>query len=249
MVEETRTPEDNQPVVDPGAVQEPETPAAPSPDEAGPEGEPAKPEIPEKYRGKSVEEIARMHQEAEERMHQATKEASDYRRILESITPMVQNQFAPKEPEQSFDDLYAIDPEKAIQQAITRRAKPFEDRLVRTLVDLDRERTRLRYGEDFEKNKPEVERILQEMPELTYRDNAYETGYLILKGRQSNSVKAQGKEEGKKEAYETIKQKKSAFVEGAGKSVTHTPTDSELMEEAIKTGDWTKVIQSRIFPK
>lgn len=206
-------------------------------------------EVPERYQGKSQEELIKMHQEATKLMHgstqeaaQAKEEAADLRKILETVTPMITTN---KGPEQSFEELYRDDPEKAIQQEIDRRGKPLEGRVIRALVDLDRERTKLRYGEDFERNLPAVEKIFKEMPELTYRPDAYEVGYLILKGRESEKIKAQAIKEGKK----TDTTGDATFVEGAGKKTTSiAPTDSELVEEAKETGNWEEVIKSRLFP-
>ena len=42
----------------------------------------SEPEIPEKYRGKSADEIIKMHQEAEKLMHSSSQESARYRKLL-----------------------------------------------------------------------------------------------------------------------------------------------------------------------
>ncbi len=239
MVTEGNTQKDTQQIADPKAAEETKTSTS-------------TPEIPERYRGKSPEELIKMHEEATRLMHgstqeaaQAKEEAADLRKILETVTPMIAN--ANKGPEQSFEELYATDPEKAIKQEIARRGRPLEGRVFKALVDLDEANCKITYGKDFEKNLPAVKRLLQERPELTQRGNAYETGYLILKGRESEEIRTQALKEGNKATTTT---QAETFVEGAGKKTTPTtPTDSELVAEANETGNWEKVIQSKLFPK
>ena len=83
-------------------------------------------ELPEKYRGKSPLEIARMHQEAEKLMGRQSSEVGELRKIVDDfVNAQLVNQQsqapAAVEPEEEID--FFDDPQKAIDAAITRHPK------------------------------------------------------------------------------------------------------------------------------
>ena len=84
-------------------------------------------ELPEKYRGKSPLEIARMHQEAEKLMGRQSSEVGELRKIVDDfvnaqlVNQQSQAQQAAVEPEEEID--FFDDPQKAIDAAITRHPK------------------------------------------------------------------------------------------------------------------------------
>ncbi len=81
-------------------------------------------EIPEKYQGKSVAEVVRMHQEAEKLLGKQSSEVGDLRKVVDSyittqLSPNEETQEATKVEEVDFFD----DPQKAVQQAIDNHPK------------------------------------------------------------------------------------------------------------------------------
>lgn len=92
-------------------VQEPEV-------ETNPE-----PEIPDKYRNKSVSDIVKMHQEAEKLIGKQAQEVGEVRKLADELLKrelsQKQAQQTPKEEEDFVQRLYE-DPEKAINDAVSK---------------------------------------------------------------------------------------------------------------------------------
>ena len=78
-------------------------------------------EIPEKYQGKSVADIVRMHQEAEKLLGRQSSEVGELRSVVDSyIKTQLDNNKAP-EPDEEID--FFSDPDKAVERAISRHPK------------------------------------------------------------------------------------------------------------------------------
>ena len=80
-------------------------------------------EVPEKYQGKSLEDVVRMHQEAEKLLGRQSSEVGELRRTVDSYiqTQLSAQQQAP-EPEQEDVDFFT-DPEQAVARAIENHPK------------------------------------------------------------------------------------------------------------------------------
>jgi bacterioferritin (cytochrome b1) len=79
-------------------------------------------DIPEKYRGKSVKDIVRMHQEAEKAMGKQGSEVGELRRLVDDyIRAQTISQQAPKVEEEEID--FFENPDAAIQKAIEKHPK------------------------------------------------------------------------------------------------------------------------------
>lgn len=83
-------------------------------------------DVPEKYRGKSAKELAKMHQEAEKALGRQGSEVGELRRLVDdfirSQTSTKQLQQAPaNEPDEEVD--FFADPQKAIDRAIAKHPK------------------------------------------------------------------------------------------------------------------------------
>jgi hypothetical protein len=92
---------------------------APAEEMAGQPEEIAKePDLPEKYRGKSLEEVVRMHQESEKLIGRQAQEVGENRRLLDQFIKqqLESKQEAPPSKAQEID--YFEDPAKAINQAV-----------------------------------------------------------------------------------------------------------------------------------
>ena len=97
--------------------QEQETP------EQEPEPQDTEDDIPDKYKGKSVKDIVRMHQEAERAIGKQGSEVGELRRIVDDFVQaqtVSQKQQAP-EVEEEVD--FFTDPDKAIASAISKHPK------------------------------------------------------------------------------------------------------------------------------
>ena len=76
-------------------------------------------ELPDKYRGKSVEELVRMHQEAEKLLGRQSSEVGELRQVVDSyIQTQLAQQNAPQQEETVDDVDFFTDPEAAVQRAI-----------------------------------------------------------------------------------------------------------------------------------
>ena len=90
----------------------------PSQEESPESNEPAA--VPDKYNGKSLEDVVRMHQEAEKLLGRQSSEVGDLRNVVDSY---INTQLKSQEPEQATHDAdedidFYSDPEKAISRAI-----------------------------------------------------------------------------------------------------------------------------------
>jgi hypothetical protein len=83
--------------------------------------------IPDKYAGKSVQDIVRMHQEAEKLLGRQSAEVGDLRKVVDQyiqtqLTPaQASNHTQQEDPEDEID--FFSDPEKAVQRAIDNHPK------------------------------------------------------------------------------------------------------------------------------
>ena len=87
-----------------------------------PTPEPVEDDLPEKYKGKTAAELARMHQEAEKLLGRQSSEVGELRKVVDSyIQTQLSQQQAPQEPEDEID--FFVDPDKAVARAIERHPK------------------------------------------------------------------------------------------------------------------------------
>ena len=76
-----------------------------------------KPKIPDKYSGKSLEDIVTMHQEAEKLIGRQAQEVGEVRRLADEL---IKQQLAPKQQEPVQENEYDFfeDPKKAVRDAV-----------------------------------------------------------------------------------------------------------------------------------
>lgn len=103
-------------------------------------------DIPEKYRGKSAKEIARMHQEAEKALGRQGSEVGELRRVVDDFIKAQtvthkQQQNAPDTVEDEVD--FFADPEKAVSRAIANHPKIKEAEAVTAQMKLAEASARL----------------------------------------------------------------------------------------------------------
>ena len=94
-----------------------ETPEAEQPQEVS--------NIPEKYRGKSVEDLVQMHQELEKFSGKQSTEVGELRKVVDDyIQTQLSIQQAPQKQQQEYDDVdFFVDPQNAVNRAIDNHPK------------------------------------------------------------------------------------------------------------------------------
>jgi hypothetical protein len=75
-------------------------------------------EVPEKYKNKSLDEIVRMHQEAEKLIGRQAQEVGEVRKLADSLLKQQLETKHDKQPEQAQEIDWFDDPQKAINQAL-----------------------------------------------------------------------------------------------------------------------------------
>jgi hypothetical protein len=75
-------------------------------------------EMPEKYKNKSLDEIVRMHQEAEKLIGRQAQEVGEVRKLADSLLKQQLEAKHDKQPEQAQEIDWYDDPQKAINQAL-----------------------------------------------------------------------------------------------------------------------------------
>ena len=81
-------------------------------------------EIPNKYKGKSAEDLVRMHQEAEKLLGRQSSEVGELRQVVDSyIQTQLSNQQAPQQQETVDEVDFFSDPEEAVRRAIDNHPK------------------------------------------------------------------------------------------------------------------------------
>lgn len=102
---------------DPTQKEESTTPA-PTEEMVGQPEEIAQPELPEKYRGKSLDEIIKMHQEAEKLIGRQAQEVGEVRKLADSLLKQQLEQKHDKQPSKAQEIDWFEDPELAVKQAV-----------------------------------------------------------------------------------------------------------------------------------
>lgn len=83
--------------------------------------EQSKPELPEKYRGKTLEDIVKMHQEAEKMVGRQAQEVGEVRRLADELLRSQLSKPVEKEKPKEID--FFENPQEAIRQAIDNSPK------------------------------------------------------------------------------------------------------------------------------
>ncbi len=93
-------------------------------EQEAPEANPEPDELPDKYKGKTAAELARMHQEAEKLLGRQSSEVGELRKVVDSYIQTQLSQQAPQYEEQQDEDVdFFVDPDKAVARAIERHPK------------------------------------------------------------------------------------------------------------------------------
>ena len=114
--------------------------------------------IPDKYRGKSAEELVRMHQEAEKLLGRQSSEVGELRQVVDSyIQTQLSQQSAPTQQQETVDEVdFFSDPEAAIKNAIDNHPK------IREAEQVNAEYRKTTALSQLKTNHPEMEQILKD---------------------------------------------------------------------------------------
>jgi len=86
--------------------------------------QPEQDELPDKYRGKSPAEIAKMHQEAEKLLGRQSSEVGELRKIVDDfVKAQLEAKTAPEQSTEDEDVDWYLEPEKAVAKAIENHPK------------------------------------------------------------------------------------------------------------------------------
>lgn len=115
-------------------------------------------EIPEKYRGKSAEDLVRMHQESEKLLGRQSAEVGDLRKVVDTYiqTQLSQQSQQPAKEEIEDDVDFFSDPEAAVKRAIENHPKIKE---AEQYTDQYRKSTALA---QLQQKHPDMQQVLQD---------------------------------------------------------------------------------------
>jgi hypothetical protein len=115
-------------------------------------------ELPEKYQGKSVEELVQMHQELEKFSGKQSTEVGELRKLVdEHIQTQLSTQQAPQQQQQEDDEVdFFVDPQNAVNRAIDNHPKIKE---AEAYTQQAKQQATL---SQLKSNHPDMESILQD---------------------------------------------------------------------------------------
>ena len=118
--------------------------------------EPQEPEIPDKYRGKSAEELVQMHQEAEKLLGRQSSEVGELRKVVDTYIQTQLTGDTQQAPQQDAEVDWFTDPDKAVDRAIQNHPKIKEAEAV---TQQYRASTAL---SELQRRHPDMQQILQD---------------------------------------------------------------------------------------
>ena len=118
--------------------------------------EPQEPEIPDKYKGKTAEELVQMHQEAEKLLGRQSSEVGELRKVVDTYIQTQLTQDTQQAPQQDEEVDWFTDPDKAVDRAIQNHPKIKEAEAV---TQQYRASTAL---SELQRKHPDMQNILQD---------------------------------------------------------------------------------------
>lgn len=114
------------------------------------------PEIPDKYKGKSAEELVQMHQEAEKLLGRQSSEVGELRKVVDTYIQTQLTQDQQEAPQQVEEVDWFTDPDKAVDRAIQNHPKIKE---AEALTQQYKASTAL---SELQRKHPDMQQILQD---------------------------------------------------------------------------------------
>jgi hypothetical protein len=114
-------------------------------------------QIPDKYKGKSAEDLVRMHQEAEKLLGRQSAEVGELRQVVDSyIQTQLSQQSAPQQDETVDEVDFFSDPETAVKRAIDNHPK------IREAEEISAQYRKTTALSQLQTNHPDMEKILKD---------------------------------------------------------------------------------------
>lgn len=114
-------------------------------------------EIPDKYKGKSAEDLVRMHQEAEKLLGRQSSEVGELRQVVDSyIQTQLSNQQAPQQQETVDEVDFFSDPEEAVKRAIDNHPK------IREAESISKQYQKTTALSQLQQDHPDMQNILSD---------------------------------------------------------------------------------------
>jgi hypothetical protein len=122
------------------------------------EEQPQEPSVPEKYQGKSVEELVQMHQELEKFSGKQSTEVGELRKVVDNyIQTELSTQQAPQQQQEEDDEVdFFVDPKTAVSRAIDNHPK------IREAEAYTQQAKQQATLSQLKSNHPDMESILQD---------------------------------------------------------------------------------------
>ena len=114
------------------------------------------PEIPDKYKGKSAEELVQMHQEAEKLLGRQSSEVGELRKVVDTYIQTQLTEDTKEAPQQDEEVDWFTDPDKAVDRAIQNHPKIKE---AEALTQQYRASTAMA---ELQRKHPDMQQILQD---------------------------------------------------------------------------------------
>ena len=112
-------------------------------------------EVPDKYKGKSAEDLVRMHQEAEKLLGRQSSEVGELRQVVDSyIQTQLSNQQAPQQQETVDEVDFFSDPEEAVKRAIDNHPK------IREAENISKQYQKTTALSQLQQDHPDMQNIL-----------------------------------------------------------------------------------------
>lgn len=118
--------------------------------------EPQEPEIPDKYKGKTAQELVQMHQEAEKLLGRQSSEVGELRKVVDNYIQTQLTEDTKEAPQQVEEVDWFTDPDKAVDRAIQNHPKIKE---AEALTQQYRASTAMA---ELQRKHPDMQQILQD---------------------------------------------------------------------------------------
>jgi hypothetical protein len=121
-----------------------------------PEQEVQEPEIPDKYKGKTAEELVQMHQEAEKLLGRQSSEVGELRKVVDTYIQTQLTQEQQQAPQQDEEIDWFTDPDKAVDRAIQNHPK------IKEAEELTKQYRASTALSELQRKHPDMQQILQD---------------------------------------------------------------------------------------
>ena len=200
-------------------------------------------EIPEKWKGKSIQDVIRAHEEAEKRMHEVATERSllkrdaeeKAQRLYELQNAVYQQNLARQsqseaDPLANIEEEVSTDPVKAIQKVVSyvkdssRKSSEEAQRMAREIQAREYYERSKKDNQDFAKREPEMAELAKRYqhllrPDMLNSKEAIEVLDLMSRGSKVSDYVKEAEERVRKERESIKQEKRQAFSESSNSQV------------------------------